>query len=1027
MRRTDTSARRVFMALIIVMLVVTMLAALSACTNEGGSDTANIIVYGGYITGTENHTGSFAKNTQISVSANEPEGKVFECWKKGETIVSQDNPYTFVISSDITLTAVFREANPIPVYTVTVVNGHFLDTGKNSGIFKEGTEVTVKADVPEGKRFVQWNNGAQIVAAADPYTFTVNSNIELTAIFNDSPKYNLSIIGGTYNGATSAVVTDGGEVSIIPDEREGYVFSGWDVNGTKRGAENPLKIKITANTTVKAEFKALYSLKINRLGTTDTETHADGESVTVRADTNVAGYEFLRWISKNNELLGKNASYTFKISHDTEITALYRSLPASGGKTITAVGCTIYSDSACTQPVGDGHNITDYTAGTYYIKADHAGALTLEKISYFNPGSDLPDVVLGTASTLERQLDPSRDGDIVYYALYSTNFNVSVTGGGTIKGGGTEKTVREYDSVTVTAPALSGKRFLYWKLNGEPVMPSTAEQSFVITSNTILEAVYVNTFTVTITNPMDDPTLNVATYDEGTYVWVTIDSIPHENMVFYRWTDGEGNHYTGEKLEIPSIDKNWTLTAEFKRVYLVNVENADGTGTYTTSQTYVEGEIVNLSFVRADEVPAALAFRGWSFDDGQTLFSTSETASFTVDKNVTVVAVLENVYTQEAVLSYSDSESVLLKYPNLASPTDKKFETSFILPGLKMGQNFMPQGIAYLKNYKAPRDARGKDYALVTGYISSQNTAGISNSMLFVMDMSGRAFDSSASYRNGKLIKEIFLLNEDGSPYTGFASSVAVTDNNVYISADRQVLEIPLLAIMNAKSSAFVRIAERIDVPVAASFLSYADGVLWVGETVNEDYAGDPSHQADGYTAWTVGYKINVNERSGASMLGAEVIDGVAIPDHVLRHGNNVRSIAVAGNKIAMSTSTGRTNKSRIYVYKNQVYNPTNGLGSEMLGNKADSPGTVTIKGKAVPYWDLTAHEIMLEVPPMVRGLAVYKDTADPAKPSYKLFIVNESASDRYLNGSDGSGKASDPVGCAWMIDIAQSIGSKQN
>lgn len=67
------------------------------------------------------------------------------------------------------------------MYTVTVVDGTIQGTDDASGSFAEGTSVTVVATVPEGQTFVRWTVGGSEVSTSATYTFTVNSNITLTA------------------------------------------------------------------------------------------------------------------------------------------------------------------------------------------------------------------------------------------------------------------------------------------------------------------------------------------------------------------------------------------------------------------------------------------------------------------------------------------------------------------------------------------------------------------------------------------------------------------------------------------------------------------------------------------------------------------------------------------------------------------------------------------------------------------------------------------------------------------------------
>ena len=67
-----------------------------------------------------------------------------------------------------------------PTYTVTVtVNDASMGTATGGGTYQAGQSCTVTATANSGYRFVNWSNGE----TANPYTFTVVSNITLTANF----------------------------------------------------------------------------------------------------------------------------------------------------------------------------------------------------------------------------------------------------------------------------------------------------------------------------------------------------------------------------------------------------------------------------------------------------------------------------------------------------------------------------------------------------------------------------------------------------------------------------------------------------------------------------------------------------------------------------------------------------------------------------------------------------------------------------------------------------------------------------
>lgn len=139
--------------------------------------------------GTVSGGGKVSEGVSITVSASPAEGYEFSGWREGTEIVSTDAAYTFQVSADRSLTAVFAVA--IPMYTITLsIDPTQADWGSVSGggTFEEGVSVTVTATPAEGYQFVAWQEGGQNVSADASYTFAVTSNKSLTATFEEKKK-----------------------------------------------------------------------------------------------------------------------------------------------------------------------------------------------------------------------------------------------------------------------------------------------------------------------------------------------------------------------------------------------------------------------------------------------------------------------------------------------------------------------------------------------------------------------------------------------------------------------------------------------------------------------------------------------------------------------------------------------------------------------------------------------------------------------------------------------------------------------
>jgi hypothetical protein len=111
----------------------------------------------------------------------------------------------------------------------------------------------VTATAYTGYSFAGWNNGA----TANPYTFTVISDVELTALFiaEGEEVYSVTVESadpsmGTVSGGGLAM--NGGEVSINAIPNEGYRFLRWNDNDTNAHRT----ITVTSNASYTAYFES---------------------------------------------------------------------------------------------------------------------------------------------------------------------------------------------------------------------------------------------------------------------------------------------------------------------------------------------------------------------------------------------------------------------------------------------------------------------------------------------------------------------------------------------------------------------------------------------------------------------------------------------------------------------------------------------------------------------------------------------------------------------------------------------------
>ena len=134
--------------------------------------------------GTVEGGGKIVVGENTTVKAIPQLGHSFVYWLNGTEVVSTDAEYTFAVTSDVTLTAVFQaEENKTLTLSVNDFDmGHIIlpsgiTLGENSVAY--GQTVTLKAVPAKHHHFVSWSDNS----TDNPRTITITSDITLTAEF----------------------------------------------------------------------------------------------------------------------------------------------------------------------------------------------------------------------------------------------------------------------------------------------------------------------------------------------------------------------------------------------------------------------------------------------------------------------------------------------------------------------------------------------------------------------------------------------------------------------------------------------------------------------------------------------------------------------------------------------------------------------------------------------------------------------------------------------------------------------------
>jgi chitodextrinase len=240
-----------------------------------------------------------------------------------------------------------------------------------------------------------------------------------------------------------------------------------------------------------------------------------------------------------------------------------------------------------------------------------------------------------------------------------------------------------------------------------------------------------------------------------------------------------------------------------------------------------------------------------------------------------------------------------------------------IVPGLKQG--LIPQGMHVIKS---------KNWMITTSYRDDKRA-----SVLTIIDA-----------QTGSLVKTIHMMLDDNVPYSGHAGGIAVSEKYVWLANNYNMYQLSLDAIIQAPDNSNLKFIGKFRTHTKASFGSYTDGVLWVGEyySTSPGYDTDNSHKLVGRdgkksNAWLVGYKLDpATDRVPADKIVSP--DTAVVPDYIFNITDRVQGATVLNDQILISQTNGASYSSLIQ-YATKV---------------TDAPyDYIQLNGVSVPHWFL--------------------------------------------------------------------------
>ena len=206
-------------------------------------------VNGGNVTG----DGTFNYGNSCTLNATPAAGYTFVNWTKNGQQVSTNATYTFTVTESAAYVAHFQLQSFTVNVTADPAEG---GTVAGGGTFNYGETCTVTATANEGYTFVNWMTGMFSVSNEITYTFTVTSNVNLTAHF-ELQTFQVKV---SVNPAEAGIVTGegtynyGDEVTLTIVRNENWHFENWTENGEVVSEEMTYTFTITSDRDLDANF-----------------------------------------------------------------------------------------------------------------------------------------------------------------------------------------------------------------------------------------------------------------------------------------------------------------------------------------------------------------------------------------------------------------------------------------------------------------------------------------------------------------------------------------------------------------------------------------------------------------------------------------------------------------------------------------------------------------------------------------------------------------------------------------------------
>jgi hypothetical protein len=267
------------------------------------------------------------------ITAEASEGWYFSRWKLDGVDNGTNIPHFVVMDADHTLTAVFEKYQFDGLsLTIDVVGSGYTIPGRGGYTHDEGEVVTVNATADSGWMLHHWTLNEIDVGSTNPYTFTMDRNYALVAVFTKEWSLRINVTGsGSTDPTTRAepyYYGDRENVTVTATAASGWVLDHWDLDGNNVSSASSYNVTMDNHHVLCAVYVQVFDVTIGVGGSggytnpSGVQQVKNGTSVTVTA-TAASGWVFHYWELDGTRLTSTSTSISLVITEDCTLEAFF--------------------------------------------------------------------------------------------------------------------------------------------------------------------------------------------------------------------------------------------------------------------------------------------------------------------------------------------------------------------------------------------------------------------------------------------------------------------------------------------------------------------------------------------------------------------------------------------------------------------------------------------------------------------------------------------------------------------------------